>query len=85
MEDTNWTENVEHVQIFSPARSVWLFSQNPELPDVPLKPGIGQNIATHASPTATNLFLALISTFKVHSPLLFSRSSPYFLTVLVFR
>ena len=33
-----------------------------------LKPGVGQNIATHASPT---------STFPVHSPSFVSKSSPY--------
>ena len=36
----------------------------------------------HASPTAGNFFLALISTFLVHSPS-FSKSSPYFLYILV--
>ena len=35
---------------------------------VRLKPGVGQNIAMHASPTAGNFFLVLISTFSVHSP-----------------
>ena len=32
------------------------------------KPGEGQNMAMHASPTARNFFLVLISTFPVHSP-----------------
>ena len=58
--------------------------ENPELTDVlPLKPGVCQNIATHASPTARNFFLALIWmgvkhqltyliwTFPVHSPSFF--------------
>ena len=39
----------------------------------PLKPGVGQNTATHASPAALNFLLVLISTLLVHSPtLLFS-------------
>ena len=42
--------------------------ENSDLPYVlPLKPGVGQNTATHASPTAGNVFLVLISTFPVHS------------------
>ena len=32
-----------------------------------LKPGVGQNVAMHASPSARNFFLKLISTFLVHS------------------
>ena len=56
--------------------------ENPGLTNVlPLKLGVGQNIAMHASPTARNYFLVLISTFPVHSPS-FS-SEPYFLTALV--
>ena len=35
---------------------------------VRLKPRVGQNIAVHASPTARNYFLVLISTFSVHEP-----------------
>ena len=32
-------------------------TENPELTNVlPLKPGVGQNIATHESPTARNFF-----------------------------
>ena len=43
--------------------------ENPEVTDfLPLKPGIGQNIAIHAFPTAIIVFLVLISTFSVHSP-----------------
>ena len=39
--------------------------ENSELTNVlPLKPGAGQNITTHASPTARNFFLVLISTFQ---------------------
>ena len=39
----------------------------------PLKPGVGQNTATHASPAAWNFLLVLNSTLLVHSPtLLFS-------------
>ena len=52
--------------------------ENPELKNVlPLKPGAGQIIATHASPTARILFLVLISICPVHSP------SFYFLTASV--
>ena len=41
--------------------------ENPELTNLlPLKPELGQNIATDASPTARNVFLDLISTFVVH-------------------
>ena len=57
--------------------------ENSELTNVlPLKPGVGQNIATQASPTARNFFLVLISTFHLSSFFL-SKSSPYFLTSLV--
>ena len=39
----------------------------------PLKPWVGQNTATHASPAAWNFLLILVSTLLVHSPtLLFS-------------
>ena len=59
--------------------------KNPELTNVfPVKPGVGQNIAMHVLPSTRNFFLALISTFLVHSPsFIFSKSSPYFLTILV--
>ena len=54
--------------------------ENPELTNVfPLKPGVEQNIATHASPTASNFFFVLISTFPVHSPSFSSKSFPNFL------
>ena len=55
--------------------------ENPELTDVlpALKPGVGRNIATHASPQAKNFLLVLIFTFLVHS-LSFS-ASPYFLAM----
>ena len=43
----------------------------------PLTPGVGQNIAMHASPAARNFFLALISTFPVHSPSYFSLLNPF--------
>ena len=57
--------------------------KNPELTNVlPFKPGVGQNIAMHASPAARNFFLVLFTTFMAHSHLIFSQSSPYFLTVL---
>ena len=42
---------------------------------LPLKPGIGQNIAMHASFTARNVFFVLISTFPVHSPSFFQSLS----------
>ena len=49
-----------------------------------IKPGVGQNIATHASFTARKLFFfVLILTFLVYSPSFLSKPSPYFLTVLV--
>ena len=50
--------------------------ENQELTTVfHLKPRIGQNITSHACfATAKNFFLALISTFLVHSPSLFSRN-----------
>ena len=42
---------------------------------LPLKPGVGQYVAIHATPTARNFFL--ISTLPVHSPA-FSKTSPDF-------
>ena len=40
-----------------------------ELTDVFLiKPAVGVDLAPLALPTASNVFLALISTFSVHSP-----------------
>ena len=39
-------------------------------------PGVGQNIATHASPAIRNSFLVLLSTFPVHSSSFFSQSFP---------
>ena len=43
--------------------------ENPELTNaLPLKPGVCQNIAMHASPTTRNFFLVLILTLQVHSP-----------------
>ena len=51
--------------------------ENPELTDVlPLKPGVCQNIATHASPTARNFFRVRISTFQIHSPSFFPNLLP---------
>ena len=35
---------------------------------LPLRPGVGQYKAMHAMPIARNFFLAIISTFLVHSP-----------------
>ena len=47
--------------------------ENPELTNVlPLKPALGQNIATHTSPSARYFFLALFSAIPVHSQLSFS-------------
>ena len=59
--------------------------RNPELTNIHhLEPGVGQNIATRASPTATNFFLVLISTFPVRSPSCFSSESSHsVLTALV--
>ena len=44
----------------------------------PLKPGARQNIAMYASPTASDFFLDLISTFLVHSPSFFPNLSQVF-------
>ena len=42
--------------------------ENPELTNcLSLKPGVGQNIAMHASPTARNNLLVLISTSLILS------------------
>ena len=44
-----------------------LSAENPELTNVlPLKRGVGQNIAMHVSPTYRNVILLLIITFPVH-------------------
>ena len=40
-----------------------------------LKPGVGQNIFLHASPTARDFFLELISALLVHSPAFFQNVS----------
>ena len=54
--------------------------EKPSLTNVlPLKPAGGQNIATHASPTAKNFSLVLISAFLVHLPLFFPNCLPIFL------
>ena len=42
---------------------------------VPLKPGVGQYIAIHATLTARDFFLA-ISTLPVHSPAFFPKPLP---------
>ena len=34
---------------------------------LPLKPGVGQNIDTHASPTVKDLFIVPVSNFPVNS------------------
>ena len=60
----------------SASAEIKVFVENPELTNVlPLKPGIGQNITIHVSPTARNFFLVLISTFLFHSPSFFSLQS----------
>ena len=36
---------------------------------LPLKPGVGQNIDTHASPTVKDLFIVSVSKFRsIHRP-----------------
>ena len=45
---------------------------------LPLKPGVGQNIAKHASPTARDFFLELLFAFPVHSPSFFLTPLPSF-------
>ena len=47
----------------------------------PLKLGVGQNTATHASPAVWNFLLVLISTLLVHSPTL-SFSTAYILNCI---
>ena len=55
--------------------------ENPEMTYVLLlEPGVGQNRSMRASPTARNVFLVLISTFPVPSPLFFQ-----ILTLLIFE
>ena len=49
--------------------------ENTELKRSPLKPGVGQYIAIHATLTARDFFLANFY-FPVHSPALFSKTSP---------
>ena len=47
-------------------------AENPEVTNVrSFKPGVGQNIAAHASPTARNSFFVPYSTFPVYSHLEF--------------
>ena len=61
-----------------------LFVEDPELTvALPFKPGVGQNIATHTSSTARDIFFVLISTFLVHSPSFFLNLLITFLTVSV--
>ena len=50
--------------------------ENTELKRSPLKPGIGQYIATHATLTARDFFL--ISTLLVRSPAFFPKPLPSF-------
>ena len=54
-----------------------LSTENLKLANVlPLKPGVGQNIALHASSAARNVFPVLYSTLMVHSPSFFSSPNP---------
>ena len=50
---------------------------------LPLKPGVGQNIDKHASPTAKEFSLELISTLPVHSPAFFPKSLPRYSVLAV--
>ena len=57
--------------------------ENTELTHVLLlKPGVGQDIAIHASPTARNFVLVLIFTLPVHSPSFSPNPLPTFLTAV---
>ena len=57
--------------------------KNPELTNVlPLKPGVGKNIAMHASPIATE-FLPCLNFDLDPFTFTLSKFSPYFFTVLV--
>ena len=47
-----------------------------------LLPGVGQNVATHAWPTAKNFFLVRVSAFPVHSLLFFPNPLPTLLSAL---
>ena len=68
----NWTEGM--IKFFCGVLQMWklrsplLRTQSGQIIVSSLKPGVGQNIALHASPTASNFFLVLISNFPVHSP-----------------
>ena len=56
----------------------------PELTCYPLKPGVGQNVATHASPTARNfIFTSPDLDLPDHFTIIFFKSSPYFSTVIL--
>lgn len=58
--------------------------ENPELTNVlPLEPGVGENIATHASPIAEDFFPVLIL-IDISGPFTFIsfKSSFYFLTAI---
>ena len=49
--------------------------KDPELPNVfPLKPGVDQNIAMHASPTAKGVFLAKFDLSGAFTFILFQKS-----------
>ena len=60
--------------------------ENPELTNVlPLKPGVGQNLAVHALSTARNFFLVLDNLyFPVHSSSFFSNLLSFFFLLLFF-
>ena len=49
---------------------------------LPVKPGVGQYIAIHATLTDRDFFLAYFLPFQVHSPALFSKFLPIFYPVL---
>ena len=49
---------------------------------MPLKSGVGHNIATYASPTARDFFLELISTFLGHSSALTPPPPEFFFYML---
>ena len=50
---------------------------------LPLKPGVGQTIVMHASPTVKDFFLKLISALLVHSPAFLQTFSEFFLVLAV--
>ena len=51
---------------------------------LPLKAGVRQHTAMHASPIARDFLLELISTLPVHSPAFFSKTFPEFFLCYLF-